>query len=890
MAGNAGMEQLIPIVNKLQDAFTQLGVHMQLDLPQIAVVGGQSAGKSSVLENFVGRDFLPRGSGIVTRRPLILQLINSSTEYAEFLHCKGKKFVDFDEVRREIEAETDRVTGSNKGISNIPINLRVYSPNVLNLTLIDLPGITKVPIGDQPPQIEQQIKSMIMTYITQDNCLILAVTPANSDLANSDALKMAKDVDPAGIRTIGVITKLDLMDEGTDARDILENKLLPLRRGYIGVVNRSQKDIEGKKDIKAALAAERKFFLSHPSYRHMADRLGTPYLQRVLNQQLTNHIRDTLPSLRDKLQKQLLTLEKDVEQYKHFRPDDPAIKTKAMLQMIQQLQSDFERTIEGSGSAQINTMELSGGAKINRLFHERFPFEIVKMEFDEKELRREIAFAIRNIHGIRVGLFTPDMAFEAIVKKQIARLKEPSLKCVDLVVAELSNVVRVCTDKMSRYPRLREETERIITTHIRQREQNCKEQIILLIDCELAYMNTNHEDFIGFANAQQSSENSVKAGRKLGNQVIRKGYMCIHNLGIMKGGSRDYWFVLTSESISWFKDEEEREKKYMLPLDGLKLRDVEQSFMSRRHTFALFNPEGRNVYKDYKQLELSCENQDDVDSWKASFLRAGVYPEKSTEQANGEEVRGYEGAGEGSSSMDPQLERQVETIRNLVDSYMKIVTKTTRDLVPKAIMLMIINNTKDFINGELLAHLYASGDQGQMMEESPEEALKREEMLRMYHACKEALRIIGDVSMATVSTPVPPPVKNDWLVSGLENPRLSPPSPGGPRRTPMQPTPAVGSRAPPPPPATSRPAPNIPNRPGPDAAQGQRAPPSLPGRPQSGAGLPPPLIPSRGGSGGILGTAMTGMPPIPHRVQQAVGQAAAQAAVNELRDAFRMPK
>lgn len=73
--------------------------------------------------------------------------------------------------------------------------------------------------------------------------------------------------------------------------------------------------------------------------------------------------------------------------------------------MIQQLQTDFERTIEGSGSAQINTNELSGGAKINRLFHERFPFEIVKMEFDEKELRREIAFAIRNIHGIRVRIF-----------------------------------------------------------------------------------------------------------------------------------------------------------------------------------------------------------------------------------------------------------------------------------------------------------------------------------------------------------------------------------------------------------------------------------------------------------------------------------------------------
>ena len=111
--------------------------------------------------------------------------------------------------------------------------------------------------------------------------------------------------------------------------------------------------------------------------------------------------------------------------------------------------------------------------------------------------------------------------------------------------------------------------------------------------------------------------------------------------------------------------------------------------------------------------------------------------------------------------MDPQLERQVETIRNLVDSYMKIVTKTCRDLVPKTIMFLMINDAKAFINGELLAHLYATGDTQSMMEESADEALKREEMLRQYHACKEALRIIGDVSMATVSTPSPPPVRND---------------------------------------------------------------------------------------------------------------------------------
>ncbi|KAG4072058.1 hypothetical protein HA402_015557 [Bradysia odoriphaga] len=838
MSGNYGMESLIPIVNKLQDAFTTMGVHMQLDLPQIAVVGGQSAGKSSVLENFVGKDFLPRGSGIVTRRPLILQLINGNAEWGEFLHCKGKKFVDFNEIRAEIESETDRMTGSNKGISNVPINLRVYSPNVLNLTLIDLPGLTKVPIGDQPADIENQIKSMIFQFIRKDTCLILAVTPANTDLANSDALKLAKEVDPQGVRTIGVITKLDLMDEGTDARDILENKLLPLRLGYIGVVNRSQKDIDGRKDINAALKFERDFFLSHSSYRHLAERLGTPYLQRVLNKQLTNHIRDMLPGLQYKWQKQIVAFKKKIKQFKSFLPDDPSEKTKAMLQMIQQLQSDFKRTIEGSGSALVNTNELSGGAKINRLFHERLRFEIVKMSCDEKDMRREISFAIRNIHGIRVGLFTPDMAFEAIVKKQIAQLKEPILKCIDLVVQELSSVVRLCTDKMSRYPRLREETERIITTHIRQREQLSKEQILLLIDFELAYMNTNHEDFIGFANAQNKSENSNKTGtRALGNQVIRKGHMCIQNLGIMKGGSRPYWFVLTSESISWFKEEDEKEKKYMLPLDSLKLRDIEQGFMSRRHTFALFNPEGRNVYKDYKQLELSCENVDEVDSWKASFLRAGVYPEKESVSENDEDQSEQQ-----TSSLDPQLERQVETIRNLVDSYMRIVTKTTRDMVPKAIMMLIINNVKDFINGELLAHLYATGDQAQMMEESPEATAKREDMLRMYHACKESLRIIGDVSMATVTTPVPPPVKNDWLSGGGENPRLSPPSPGGPRKAaPVQQQGSLGSinRGPPPPPATSRAAPAIPNRPG-----GGGAPPLPQGRP-AGQALPAPLIPSR---------------------------------------------
>ncbi|PAA59145.1 hypothetical protein BOX15_Mlig005677g2 [Macrostomum lignano] len=845
VSGNAGMEQLILIMNKLQEACASSGTAHKFDLPQIAVVGSQSAGKSSVLENFVGKDFLPRGSGIVTRRPLVLQLINFHTEYAEFGHIRGKRFTNFDEVRQEIENETDRVTGKNKGISNVPIMLRVYSPQVLNLTLVDLPGLTKVAVGDQPQDIELLIRAMILEFVSKDNCLILAVTPANSDLANSDALKIAKEVDPSGTRTIGVITKLDLMDQGTDARDVLENRLLPLRRGYIGVVNRSQKDIEGKKDIVAAMAAERKFFLSHPAYRHMAERMGTSYLQRCLNQQLTNHIRETLPALRTALQSKLLDMEGDYRMYRNFDPNDPTIKTKAMMTMINQFTEEFTQAIEGSG--EVNTKELSGGAKINRIFHERFMYLLHKTESDERELRKEISYAIRNIHGIRTGLFTPDMAFETIVKQQIARMKEPTLKCVDMVVEELINVVHHCTEKMSSYPRLREATESIVTNRIREQEGKTKSQLMLLVDIQLAYMNTNHEDFIGFANAQQTSDSSRK--ERLGNQVIRKGYLTLNNVSIMRGGSKECWFVLTAESLSWFKDEEEREKKYMLPLDGLKIRDGESRLFGKKNIFVLFHSEGRNTYKDYKYIELAAETADEVDSWKASLLRAGVYPQKESEEREELET-------EVSSSTDPQMERQVETIRNLVESYMKIVDKTQRDVVPKTVIHLIVNELKDFLKTSMLAQLYGTQDQATLMEESEGESVRREETLRIYKATKEALQILSDVSASTTHTPTPPPVKDDWIQPDSHNgpggAHHPPPSPAG-RRTPVPPPPGGQQR-----PAPMPPRPSMPSRPAPGppppggGGRMMGAPPGGPPPHQQagGAALPPPMVPQRAPSPG----------------------------------------
>lgn len=177
-----------------------------------------------------------------------------------------------------------RIAGSTKGISRQPIHLKIYSTEVLNLTLVDLPGLTKVPVGDQPTNIEVQIERLVRDYVEKPNCIILAISPANVDLANSDSLRLARKLDPQGRRTIGVLTKLDLMEAGTNALDILNGRVYPLKLGFIGVVNRSQQEIIGNKSMEEALEDEMQFFKSHPGYRNISHRMGTQYLARTLNQ------------------------------------------------------------------------------------------------------------------------------------------------------------------------------------------------------------------------------------------------------------------------------------------------------------------------------------------------------------------------------------------------------------------------------------------------------------------------------------------------------------------------------------------------------------------------------------------------------------------------------
>ncbi|KAL8164345.1 UNVERIFIED_CONTAM: Dynamin-1-like protein [Gekko kuhli] len=506
------METLIPVINKLQEIFNTVGAEV-IQLPQIVVIGSQSSGKSSVLESIVGRDFLPRGSGVVTRRPLVLQLVHVPTleerrraasgesgvqaeEWATFLHCKHKTFTDFTEILQEIEIETERTTGTNKGISQEPLYLKIYSPHVLNLTLVDLPGITKVPVGDQPPDIEVQVRDMILSYISNPNCLILAVTAANTDMATSEALKLAKDVDPDGRRTLAVITKLDLMDAGTDAMDMLMGRVIPVKLGIIGVVNRSQHDINSSKSISESLRDEQG--LLQKRYPSLANRNGTRYLAKTLNRLLMHHIRDCLPELKTRVN--VLTAQYQSVLQSYGQPIED--KNATLLQIITKFATEYCNTIEGT-ARNIETSELCGGARMCYIFHETFGRTLESIDPLAGLTMLDILTAIRNATGPRPALFVPEVSFELLVRRQIKRLEEPSLRCVELVHEELQRIIQHCstynTQELLRFPKLHEAIVEVVTGVLRRRLPITNEMVHNLVAIELAYINTKHPDFIDTA-------------------------------------------------------------------------------------------------------------------------------------------------------------------------------------------------------------------------------------------------------------------------------------------------------------------------------------------------------------------------------------------------------
>uniref|UniRef100_A0A8C7ZVR3 Dynamin-1-like protein n=1 Tax=Oryzias sinensis TaxID=183150 RepID=A0A8C7ZVR3_9TELE len=679
------MDTLIPVINKLQDVFNTVGADI-IQLPQIAVVGTQSSGKSSVLESLVGRDLLPRGTGVVTRRPLILQLVHVDAgdarnnedggkevqEWGKFLHTKSKIFTDFDEIRLEIEQETERISGNNKGISEEPIHLKIFSPFVVNLTLVDLPGITKVPVGDQPQDIEIQIRDLILKHISNPNCIILAVTAANTDMATSEALKVAREVDPDGRRTLAVVTKLDLMDAGTDAMDVLMGRVIPVKLGLIGVVNRSQLDINNKKCVADAIRDEQAFL--QKKYPSLANRNGTKYLAKTLNRLLMHHIRDCLPELKTRINVLAAQYQSLLSSY--GEPVEDASAT--LLQLITKFATEYCNTIEGTAKY-IETAELCGGARICYIFHETFGRTLESVDPLGGLTTIDILTAIRNATGPRPSLFVPEISFELLVKKQVKRLEEPSLRCVELVHEEMQRIIQHCsnysTQELQRFPKLHEAIVEVVTSLLRKRLPITNEMVHNLVAIELAYINTKHPDF---ADACGVMNNNIEEQRR--NRM--------------------------------------RELPAAVPRDKVNAVHFFKSVITADHL------------SSFSEFFFKGE-QDGTGNWRGMLKKGEEAPASGPGTPLKGAVNLLDVPVPVARKLSSREQRDCEVIERLIKSYFLIVRKNIQDSVPKAVMHFLVNHVKDSLQSELVGQLYKSGLLTDLLTESEDMAQRRKEAADM---------------------------------------------------------------------------------------------------------------------------------------------------------------
>lgn len=487
------MESLIGLVNRIQRVCTVLGDYGGNDntfsslweaLPSVAVVGGQSSGKSSVLESIVGRDFLPRGSGIVTRRPLVLQLhkTDEGQEYAEFLHMPKRKFTDFAMVRKEIQDETDRITGRSKQISNVPIHLSIYSPNVVNLTLIDLPGLTKVAIDGQPESIVEDIENMVRSYVDKPNSIILAISPANQDIATSDAIKLAREVDPSGERTFGVLTKLDLMDKGTNALDVLEGRSYRLQHPWVGIVNRSQADINKNVDMILARRKEREYFATSPDYGHLASKMGSEYLAKLLSKHLENVIKAQIPSITSLINKSIDELESEMDHLGRPIAVDAGAQLYTILELCRAFDRIFKEHLDGGRP---------GGDRIYGVFDNQFPAALRKLPFDRHLSLQNVRKVISEADGYQPHLIAPEQGYRRLIDGALNYFRGPSEASVDAVHFVLKELVRISigeTQELRRFPTLQAELAAATSEALERFRDESKKTVVRLVEMESSYL------------------------------------------------------------------------------------------------------------------------------------------------------------------------------------------------------------------------------------------------------------------------------------------------------------------------------------------------------------------------------------------------------------------
>jgi dynamin 1-like protein len=624
---------------------------------------------------------------------------------------------------------------------------------------------------------------------------------------NSEALKLARHVDPMGKRTIGVLTKLDLMDHGTNAMDILSGRMYPLKLGFIGIVNRSQQDIQTSKSLHDALSAERDFFRHHPAYRNMANRCGTQFLAKSLNQTLMTHIRDRLPDIKARLNTLMGQTQQELASYGDVAFTGKEHRGSLILQLMTRFASSFISSIDGT-STEISTKELCGGARIYYIFNSVFGNSLEQVDPTMNLSVLDIRTAIRNSTGPRPSLFVPELAFDLLVKPQIKLLEIPSQRCVELVYEELIKICHTCgSTELTRYPRLQGKLIEVVSDLLREQLGPCSHYVASLIDIQRAYINTNHPNFLGAAAAMSSvindkEQREKKIAMEAEKKKREKRRLKELNVATANGGEtpedvEEQVDTPTSAKAFPLRKHQSQASRSMSPAVGRLLNGqngVSGQLNSQRtrspppqprDSFLnyFFGKDGATAYSNSAHTTQpvvdnrpgSRHVSQNVEPSFAQSIRRGdtrqpthvleMLPDDDTPMSPVRDSYGEGGfvsytsnevnslAADLSQPSDPEhapalTEREAletELIRRLISSYFNIVRETVADQVPKAIMHLLVNHSKDVVQNRLVSSLYKEDLFQELLYEDDTIKAEREKCEKLLKTYKEAAKIVGEV-------------------------------------------------------------------------------------------------------------------------------------------------
>lgn len=425
---------------------------------------------------------------------------DTASDYAVFVGSPEETVMyDFDMVKGEIERLTSIETKGTKIISSKPIQLRIYSQNVVTMRLVDLPGITKVAVDGQPDTVEVDTTNLVLDYIKSDNVIILAVIPANSDVANSDALKTAKMADPSFERTIGVLTKVDIMDTGTDVCGYLTGEEEPyLKLGYTAVINRNAEDTRLGVSLRDHILKEENWFKNNARsgpYRNVPN-CGREALLNKLNDVFIGEVRRYIADMRDKVLSTLKEAQKVLIELQNPIESKGLSKDEFMIQVRNAYCDNVSDIINGNQNCDANK------ASHTALVRE----DLDKFQKDLREAAENASKYEVNELEKKIKLSQGFLNQLVVIDKPLAQLvvmvvEELGKKCYDLLkrvkdhLRSISWEALQCTQDLMGFPKLSQRFHELFEEVVQSKEEETALFIRHRLETE-KLVNIKHKKFI----------------------------------------------------------------------------------------------------------------------------------------------------------------------------------------------------------------------------------------------------------------------------------------------------------------------------------------------------------------------------------------------------------